>query len=358
MFENRIKNAISLMHTHSLDQMIITDPISILYLTGEYFDCGERCLALLITSQGSYTLLLNELFNVKAYDSLSLTLYTDSDDPIALLTTKINAQQKMGIDGEWPSKFLMRLMSLLPSLKVVDTSFVLETLRSIKDFEECQKMLEASALNDSVMEDVAKLLTQNLSENKVAKHIATFFDKKGASKLSFNPIIAYGENTTNPHHEPTETFVKNGDSIIVDMGCVLNGYCSDMTRTFFYQSVSNEARHIYETVLKANLEAIKAVKPGIAISDIDGVARKVISDAGYGEYFTHRTGHGIGLCVHELPSVSSSDTTILKAGMCFSIEPGIYKPGVCGVRIEDLVLVTENGCTVLNNFSKELTLIS
>lgn len=157
-----------------------------------------------------------------------------------------------------------------------------------------------------------------------------------------------------PHHESDESTGKYGDCVVLDIGCLLNGYCSDMTRTVFLGKASDEARKIYEIVKEANRRGIEAVGPGARFSDVDKAARDYITEMGYGDAFTHRTGHCIGIEVHEFGDVSSSNDEILKPGMTFSVEPGIYVPGVAGVRIEDLVLVTEDGHEVLNHFTKDL----
>lgn len=154
-----------------------------------------------------------------------------------------------------------------------------------------------------------------------------------------------------------ESVVKAGDSIILDIGGTKNGYCSDMTRTFFYQSVSDKSRDVYETVLEANKRAIAAVKPGVPFSQIDAAARDYITEKGYGEFFTHRTGHFIGIECHEAGDVSAANHQLVEPGMIFSIEPGIYLAGEVGVRIEDLVVATTTGCELLNHYPKELTII-
>ncbi|MCR5067928.1 MAG: M24 family metallopeptidase, partial [Erysipelotrichaceae bacterium] len=166
------------------------------------------------------------------------------------------------------------------------------------------------------------------------------------------PIVAFGKNAADPHHMSDDTVLQEHQQVLIDMGSHYKGYCSDMTRTFL-QKDDPKTEEIYDIVLKANLAAEAAVRPGVRFCDVDRAARKVIEDAGYGPYFTHRTGHGIGLEVHEPYDVSSSDEMIIQEGMCFSIEPGIYLPGETGVRIEDLVICGSDGAIVLNHFSKE-----
>ena len=169
--------------------------------------------------------------------------------------------------------------------------------------------------------------------------------------------MGFGGNAANGHHGPDKTPLKEGDCVLFDVGCKKDGFCSDMTRTFFYGEPDEESRRVYETVLKAQLAAEAVIRPGILLSEVDRTARQVIEEAGYGEYFTHRLGHFIGYDVHEAGDVSPASDIVAAPGMTFSIEPGIYLPGKVGVRIEDLVLVTEDGVKVLNHYPKELQVI-
>ena len=179
----------------------------------------------------------------------------------------------------------------------------------------------------------------------------------GADGFSFEPLVAFGANAADPHHGPDGTVIKPGDSVLFDVGCIKDGYCSDMTRTFYFQKASDEHRRIYEIVRSANETAISKIRPGVPLCELDGAARDLIAEQGYGPFFTHRLGHFIGLGEHEFGDVSSVNTQKAEPGMIFSIEPGIYLPGDTGVRVEDLVLVTEEGCEALNHYSKEFEII-
>lgn len=179
----------------------------------------------------------------------------------------------------------------------------------------------------------------------------------GADGFSFEPLVAFGPNAADPHHGPDNTVLKEGDVILFDVGCIKDGYCSDMTRSFYYRTITDTHREVYETVRAANEAAIAKVKPGVPLCELDLTARNLITDKGYGPQFNHRLGHFIGLSCHEFGDVSSVNTRLAEPGMIFSIEPGIYLTGDTGVRIEDLVLVTETGCEVLNHYPKTLEII-
>ena len=264
----------------------------------------------------------------------------------------------LGVDKFWPAQYLIRLMNLNSVKGFVNSSNIIDELRMIKDEEEKDLMRKSSKINDKVMEIIQNELKEGYTEKYYARLLAEIYEKEGAQGFSFDPILAYGENAADPHHEPDGTKLKKGDSLVIDIGGVYNHYCSDMTRTvFFGKEPSEEHKKIYETVRKANLNAIAKVKEGVKFSEIDAAARDYITEVGYGEYFTHRTGHSIGLEIHDKGDVSSINNQEVKEGMIFSIEPGIYLPGNIGVRIEDLVLVTKDGCEILNSVSKEITVV-
>ena len=175
--------------------------------------------------------------------------------------------------------------------------------------------------------------------------------------MSFSTMVLTGANGASPHGVPGLTKIKKGDFVLFDLGVVVDGYCSDITRTVAYGDINEKQMNIYETVLKAELAAIDASKPEAICSEVDLTARRIIADAGYGEYFPHRLGHGLGISVHEYPSLTETNSLKLEEGMVFTIEPGIYVPGVAGVRIEDDVLVTKDGVETLTKFPKELQVI-
>ncbi|MCR4627326.1 MAG: aminopeptidase P family protein, partial [Treponema sp.] len=208
-------------------------------------------------------------------------------------------------------------------------------------------------INDECIQAGAAFVKEGITEKEVADFIDKKFRELGADGNSFTTIVSFGKNAADPHHEPDNTVVKEGECVLIDMGCIKDHYCSDMTRTFFYKKEpTNEYAKIHDLVREANEKAESIIKPGVRLCDIDAAARNHIAAAGYGEYFTHRLGHFIGQTDHEMGDVSSTNTNTVKPGMIFSIEPGVYLPGKFGVRVEDLVLVTETGCEVLNKVDK------
>lgn len=352
----RLEKIFNKMKKNNMKQILISSPKSIFYLTGKLIDPGERMFVLYINQSGNCTLIVNELFPIKEDLGIQIEYFNDTSDSIKLLSSKIESGV-IGIDKTWASHFLIRLMEEREDLKFKNGSYIVDEVRMIKDSDEIELMKLSSQINDKVIQESIVNLSIDYDEKAVCKVLGDRYVAHGADGISFNPLIAYGKNAAEPHHHSDSTKMSIGDSVIIDIGGIRDNYCSDMTRTVFYKSVDDESRKIYNIVLEANLKAISTVKPGIKFRDVDKAARSVIEDAGYGKYFTHRTGHNIGIEVHEFPDVSSVNDMIVEVGMIFSIEPGIYIPGKCGVRIEDLIVVTDNGCEVLNKYNKELQII-
>jgi Xaa-Pro dipeptidase len=332
--------------TLSRHPVLVSDPKMIQYLIGAHFEVGERFLALLLQNN-EVTLFLNKLFPYENPE-IKILRFGDEEDPLHLFAKTWNGES-LKVDHTLASGFLLRLMKHHPLADYhIDTT--MDQIRSIKDEEEINFMRIASRLNDEVMRQVPALLTLGVLESEVASQIVELFNECSEG-ISFKPIVAFGDHASDPHAVPTDRPLKANEAIVVDMGCKFKGYCSDMTRTFFIDH--NSMKEVYETVYNANMNAIKKVRPGVSLGEIDQAARSIIEEAGYGQYFIHRTGHGIGSSVHEPYPVSSESQVICREGMIFSIEPGIYLPKIGGIRIEDLVLVTQHGCEVLNAYPKD-----
>lgn len=355
MSAQRIETVLDNLAARGLSQLLACDPRSIQYLTGAYVEPGERFLGLLLCAGAPRpALLLNELFAAPAGIEAEVVPFNDTDDPIALLAERCDADAALGCDKNLPARFLIPMMEREIAAGFVLASDAVDDARAIKDDGERQLMRAASAANDAAMGRFRELVREGVTEAEVAAQLEHIYRELGASGHSFSPIVSFGANAADPHHEPDGTALKRGDVVLFDVGCRKDEYCSDMTRTFFFDEPDEEQRRVYEVVRRANEAGKAAVRPGARFCDIDAAARTVIEDAGYGPYFTHRLGHQIGLDVHEPGDVSSANEAQVRPGMCFSIEPGIYLPGRFGVRIEDLVIATEDGCEVLNDYPREL----
>lgn len=345
-----ISRLVDRLNQQNLDAALVSDPNAIRYFTGTQFAPGERLLALVVKKTGQTRLFLNILFPYAG--DQEVTWFSDAQDGVELLSRELTGT--VAVDKNFPARFLLALQAKAPTLKLV-VGTVMDEVKAIKTEHEQEKMLRASQVNDTVMAQVAKLIQVGKSEAQLRDEIDALF-RQVSQGNSFDTIVAYGDHAADPHGIPGDRKLKEGEAVVVDMGCVVDGFCSDMTRTFFVGE--NTEQEIYNTVLRANLAGIAAVKPGIPFSQIDRAARQIIEEAGYGAYFIHRLGHGIGMEVHEPFDVSATDEVIVQEGMCFSIEPGIYIPGRVGIRIEDLVCVTSDGCRVLNAYPKNQEVIS
>ena len=357
MLQERLNKVLKIMEEKKIPQMIVSDSAAIFYLTGKWISSGERMLALYINLDGHNKLFINELFPISEDLGVEKIWFNDTQSPVEILANNIDKDKPMGIDKNWPAHFLIKLMKLKGGSSFVNGSEILDRVRMCKDEGEKELMRIASALNDTAVDKMIKLIPKKHTEKKMGKLLGDIWEKMGTQGHSFDPIIGYGANAADPHHEMDNSTVKEGDSIVIDIGCKMNSYCSDMTRTVFYKSISDHSREVYEIVEEANKRGIEKVKAGVRFCDIDAAARDYITDKGYGKYFTHRLGHSIGIEVHDFGDVSSANTDKVQVGQIFSIEPGIYLPGDVGVRIEDLVIVTKDGCEVLNHYTKDLIIV-
>ncbi|NMA16232.1 MAG: aminopeptidase P family protein [Erysipelotrichia bacterium] len=345
----RITKLKKIMEQEKIDHVLITDYYNLKYFINLELDPGERMIVLLVSKNKENILFINELFSIPSSKNYKNIYYNDTDDCISLLSSHLSGKS-IYIDGKWTASFLLKLMNRF-SANYKDASHLITKLRAIKDSKEIELMLKASLNNDEVMKKIFPYIKLGISEKEIHNHLLLEFKKLTPEPVPFDPIVAFGKNASNPHHISDNTILQKGDVCLIDMGCRHQGYCSDMTRTFLQKNEKME--EIYEIVKNANRLAIEAIKPGKRFSEIDKVARDYISSFGYGQYFTHRLGHGIGLEIHEGYDVSSTSEILIEEGMCFSIEPGIYLPDVGGVRIEDLVVVSKKGVIILNSFPKE-----
>lgn len=243
--------------------------------------------------------------------------------------------------------FYQGLVSALQGIEVVPTETMMEPIRAVKEDGEIEKIRNSAALTERALQQTLPRLKAGLSEKQVAWWIESAIRDQGAEAVSFDPIVASGPNGAKAHHEPSERPIREGEPIIIDIGSRLNGYCSDMTRTIILGNPSDQFKEIYSVVRRAQLKAISAIKPGMMTSEADAIAREVIEKAGYGDKFLHSLGHGVGLATHESPRLSRINPTELLENMVVTVEPGIYVEEWGGVRLEEMIVIRENGAELL-----------
>ena len=243
------------------------------------------------------------------------------------------------------------------SCDLVPATQLLWDLRMVKDDEEIEAMAAAQRIAERALTDILEEIRPGVTEKEIAARLQYLMLHYGASDMSFDPIVVSGPNGSLPHGVPSERIIQRGEFVTMDFGCVYQGYCSDMTRTVAVGFATEEMQAVYNTVLSAQKAGIAAAKAGVTGREVDGAARAVIDAAGYGDYFGHSFGHGVGVEIHEAPNASPLNDKPLPAGAVISAEPGIYLPGKLGVRIEDVILLTEDGCLDITKAPKELLIL-
>ena len=358
MKQQRVQKVISNMEKMGLDQILITDPISIYYLTGSHTDPGERFYALNIDKNGECRLFANNLFSIPEIDGMELIYHSDAVSFMPQLEKYIDSSSALGVDKNMAARFLVPLMDkgLAGGFKL--GSVCVDSARAAKDEEERELMRAASRINDAAMARFRGLIEGGITERELASQIEGIYKELGADGCSFEPIVGFGANSIDGHHVPDDTVLKEGDAVLLDVGCKKDMYCADMTRVFFYKrEPDEEVKKIYALAKQATETAESICAPGAVFADIDNAARSIIENAGYGHTFVHRAGHFIGLEVHDFGDVSALNKSQAVPGNIFSIEPSIFAAGKAKVYIEDLVLITEDGKEILNKFSHELEVV-
>jgi len=254
----------------------------------------------------------------------------------------------VGLDDEMPARFTLTLQEMMPTTLLKLAGTALSPLRAVKDVYELAALQHAAEATDALIQVAYANCQVGMSEMEIGLALQQETARNGFTD-SFSPIIAAGSNGAAPHHNTGKTHLKSGDVVILDFGAMADGYHGDITRTVAVGSASDEAKSVYEIVYRAHQAGVAAIRPGATAHDVDTATRKVIADAGYGEFFIHRTGHGIGLDDHEAPYMLAGNYTPLLPGHCFSIEPGIYLPGKFGVRLENIVTVKDDGTVHIFN---------
>ncbi|MCH0561637.1 MULTISPECIES: aminopeptidase P family protein [unclassified Streptomyces] len=288
--------------------------------------------------------------------ALTLREWTDGKDPYAATAPLLDAGGRFGVSDNTWALHLLALQRALPGSTYAALTDALPMLRAVKDDAELRLLAAAGEAADRAFEEIRTLPFAGRRESDVGADLADLLLRFGHSQVDFT-IVGSGPNGANPHHEVGDRVIERGDMVVLDFGGLKDGYGSDTTRTVHVGEPTEEERRVHDTVRAAQEAGCAAVRPGAACQDVDRAARAVIADAGYGEYFIHRTGHGIGVTTHEPPYMIEGEEQPLVPGMCFSVEPGVYLPGRFGVRIEDIVTVTEDGGRRLNNTTRELLIV-
>ncbi len=356
--KDRISKLKDWLHSHGIEAFLVSNPENRYYLSGfpeRDLSFTESSGMLLITLSDNF--LITDfryreaaekeapLFEIKIYEkSIVETIST----LLAETDTRSLAVERNYITVGFFEDFKEQLNRVGISVELLPQSEVIEDMRAVKSKEEIELMIKSLRLSEEVMLDAIQFVKKRLPEREIAWFIEKELRERGAEELAFPPIVASGPNAALPHAKPTGKIPDHGDPVIIDMGARLNFYCSDITRTFFVSRMSKKWQKIYEIVLEAQTKAQEAIKPGLKTSDIDAVARDIIEKAGYGPNFGHGLGHGVGLAVHEKPGLRKTKPVTLEPNMVVTIEPGIYIPGEGGIRLENMVCVTDNGALVLN----------
>lgn len=354
-FAHRIERLRARMDEPFLEAFLITSRPNVRYLSGFTGSAGAvligRDFTVLLTDK-RYTLRAQ-----KEAPGFEVIVPDNPDDDILKTQLETRGLRKVGFEANnvtvktlegWREKYGELGVEWIP------TSGVVEELRLVKDAEEIAFIREACGIADAAFNHIRLFMQPETVEMDVAMELEFFMRRQGARRPAFESIVASGENSAMPHAETSERRFRPGDFVTLDFGAEVNGYCSDITRTVVIGKATEEQRRIYQTVLEAQRRAIEAIKPGVKGCDVDAIARQVIADAGYGDYFTHSLGHSIGLSVHDGMGFAQKSEIVLEPGMVFTVEPGIYIEGFGGVRIEDDVLVTEEGVEVLTHAPKDL----
>jgi D-alanyl-D-alanine dipeptidase len=361
-FANRMKRAATQAHEAGLTGVLVTPGPDLVYFTGySPIAITERITMLAIGAPRGPAMIVPILERPDAQSSVgaaavSLSDWIDGDDPYAATARLLERDGRYAIsDSAW-AMHVLGLQDRLRDSSYVSMTEALPMLRAVKDDDELERLADAGAAADASFEEIVHVQFAGRLETEVAADLAGLLRKHGHSQVDFT-VVGSGPNGANPHHEAGGRTIQEGDMVVLDFGGLKNGYGSDTTRTVHVGEPTDEERKVFEIVRRAQQAGFEAVRPGVACEEVDRAARKVIADAGYGEYFIHRVGHGIGLTTHEPPYMVEGETRPIEPGMCFSIEPGIYLPDRFGVRIEDIVVATEDGGRRLNHTSHEMRIV-
>ncbi|MEZ4633149.1 MAG: Xaa-Pro peptidase family protein [Deinococcales bacterium] len=355
--QTRLASLKTLMKAEAIDLIALGPTAHMQWLLGFHPHADERpCLLLLTQESEAFLMPALNAEGSKAHSQIPFYTWSDEFGPesalkAALTDLKMLAAQCLILDETMRADFALLLLDHLPQAKHAFTQRNLGRLRMSKDETEYKALKMNAAIADRVMQQAFKALKVGMSELELAAIVQDSFKSQGAKPMF--AIIGRGPNGAYPHHQTGQDTLQEGDVVVIDIGGSKEAYPSDITRVAVVGKAPEEYQHVHDTVNRAVEAALAVIKPGVRAKDIDSAARQVISQAGYGPYFVHRTGHGLGLEIHEPPYITSTSDLIIEAGMVFSVEPGIYLPGRFGVRLEEIVIVRQTGPEILSDLSRE-----
>ncbi len=359
----RLSRAAGAASERSVEALLITPSPDYTYLLGYRAPVLERLTCLIVPADGAPALVLPRLEEPLArhelgdlVDEITLVPWDETDDPIRLVQTIVAGARRVAVQDQMWARFALRLRAALDPTELVEAGPTMSSLRRVKSPDEVQRLRKAALAADTAMSAILDERFAGRTEATVSSHIRDLLLEAGHDDAGF-AIVASGPNSASPHHEAGERVIETGDAIMLDIGGTRAGYASDTSRTAFVGEPAPEFAALHAVLRLAQAAACDAVRPGVPCSEIDAVARRIIDEAGYGAAFIHRTGHGIGMEVHEEPYIVASNPELLQDGHAFSVEPGIYIQDRWGARIEDIVVCTDAGGERLNTTSTELSIV-
>ncbi len=364
LFRRRYAKCQEVMAERGLDCLVVFPGTNMYYLTGFIEEPLERLLIAILPRSSKPVFIVPELYEEQVKASTWITdikAWKDTEDPGKLLGEVLRnlslLDGKIALDTKMWATFFLMFLKVAPKAVYSDAGEAIYGMRAVKSKEEIKILEDSASIADKVVKKAIGYCGIGSREKEIGSLIEQEFRKLGIENVPFRPIVASGPNGAFPHHRSGDRRFKRGDCVVLDLGAVYNGYCSDITRTIFIERCGSKEREVYEVVRQAQQLAFESIAEGVEAQAVDRAARTHIASKGYGESFLHRTGHGVGLDIHEPPYISDGNSQLLEAGMTFSVEPGIYLPQRFGVRIEDTVVVEGTKARRLNKVSRELTII-